>query len=70
MTLSAVITPITENTPIVTPRIVNTERNLFVRNAMSERRKISEKDIFQLAVGGWRLAAGRRELARRREAPK
>jgi hypothetical protein len=45
MTFSAVITPITENTPIVTPRIVSAERSLFVRNAVREMRRISESFI-------------------------
>ena len=41
MTLSAVITPITEKTPIVTPSIVRLERSLFVRSASTEMRRVS-----------------------------
>src|SRR5438128_12552236 len=45
MTLSAVITPMTEKTPIVTPNIVSTERGLFVFGAVRAMRMISWKFI-------------------------
>ena len=45
MALSAVITPITEKTPMATPSIVRAERSLFVRNEPRAMRKISVKNI-------------------------
>src|SRR2546428_12559528 len=45
MTLNAVITPMTEKTPMVTPSIVRIERSLFVFSAISAMRKISWKFI-------------------------
>src|SRR5690349_3873067 len=41
MTLRAVITPMTLNTPIVTPSIVRMLRSLFARSASSAIRRIS-----------------------------
>src|SRR5438876_77808 len=67
MTLSAVITPMTEKTPIVTPNIVSTERSLFVFSAVRAMRMISWKFIVfachserseePVWAGGARLAA-------------
>src|SRR5712692_11955154 len=45
ITLSAVITPITENTPMVTPSMVRPERSLLVFSAPSAMRMISWKFI-------------------------
>src|ERR1044071_2825916 len=60
MTLSAVMTPMTEKTPIVTPRIVRTERSLFVFKARSAIRMVSIGLMAprrrQMADGGWQMA--------------
>src|SRR5438128_10400304 len=45
MTLSAVITPMTEKTPIVTPNIVRPERSLLLFSAVRAMRMISWKFI-------------------------
>jgi hypothetical protein len=45
MALSAVITPMTENTPIVTPSIVRADLSLLVFSAPSAMRMISVKCI-------------------------
>src|SRR4029079_10249405 len=47
MTLSAVMTPITENTPIVTPSIVSAERRRLVLSALIAMRKISANCMSQ-----------------------
>src|SRR3954447_18068937 len=44
--LSAVVTPITEKTPMATPSIVSAERSLFVRNEPRAMRKISVKNMW------------------------
>src|SRR6266568_950657 len=67
MTLSAVITPMTEKTPIVTPNIVSTERSLLVFSAVSAMRMISWKFIApHLAL---RATLSRRERACVRREP-
>src|SRR5437867_4865018 len=43
--LSSVITPMIEKTPMATPSIVSTERNLFVPSAPIDIRKVSETFI-------------------------
>ena len=50
MTLRAVITPMTEKTPMATPSIVNAERSLFVRNEPRAMRKISVKNIYLCSI--------------------
>ncbi len=39
--LRAVMTPMTENTPMATPSIVSAERSLFTRNALTAMERIS-----------------------------
>src|SRR5690242_5369075 len=51
MTLSAVITPITEKTPIVTPNIVRPDRSLFALSAVSAMRIISRKFMAKKVCG-------------------
>src|SRR5579859_4587409 len=51
MTLSAVITPITEKTPIVTPNIVRPDRSLFAFSAVSAMRMISRKFMAKKVCG-------------------
>ena len=48
MTLSAVITPITEKTPMATPIMVRMERSLFVRRALSAMRMISVEPMMEV----------------------
>src|SRR2546428_2983978 len=67
MTLRAVITPMTEKTPIVTPNIVSTERSLFVFSAVSAMRMISWK--FIVPHPALRATLSRRERACVRREP-
>src|SRR5689334_22355245 len=61
MTDSAVITPMTEKTPMATPSMVSAERSLLLRRAVRAMRTVSFMACCRLSVVGCRLRADNRQ---------